>query len=195
MRPQALEVFKILECTHGVSGAQTIIEYVENTDVMTIERVLDSKLEHLATKRDVGVVRDGLLGTKQDVGVVRDELLGTKRDVGVLRDDVLATKQDVALLRDELSVVRNDLSLFKEDVKNEFIAVRIEFTAVRNEFAAVRKEMGAMKEDLLERMAKMNESLLWRISDTRTELLRWMFIFWVSQVITTFGFILLFIKK
>ena len=32
-------------------------------------------------------------------------------------------------------------------------------------------------------------------SENKAELLRWMFIFWVGQMATTYGFILLFLKK
>jgi hypothetical protein len=42
----------------------------------------------------------------------------------------------------------------------------------------------ATKEDL----ARVN-------GDTKAELIKWMFIFWIGQVIATFGFILLFLKK
>ena len=34
-----------------------------------------------------------------------------------------------------------------------------------------------------------------KISETKSEIMRWMFIFWIGQVVVTFGFILLFIKK
>ena len=33
------------------------------------------------------------------------------------------------------------------------------------------------------------------IADTKAELIRWMFIFWIGQIAATFGFILLFMKK
>lgn len=34
-----------------------------------------------------------------------------------------------------------------------------------------------------------------KIETSKVELIKWMFVFWVGQVITTFGFILLFLKK
>jgi hypothetical protein len=34
-----------------------------------------------------------------------------------------------------------------------------------------------------------------KIETAKAELIKWMFVFWVGQVITTFGFILLFLKK
>ncbi|MEO7211551.1 hypothetical protein [Mucilaginibacter sp.] len=33
------------------------------------------------------------------------------------------------------------------------------------------------------------------VAETKAELIKWMFIFWVGQVVATFGFILLFLKK
>lgn len=34
-----------------------------------------------------------------------------------------------------------------------------------------------------------------KLSDTKSELIKWMFIFWIGQIAATFGFILLFLKK
>lgn len=34
-----------------------------------------------------------------------------------------------------------------------------------------------------------------KISESRADMIKWMFIFWVGQVAVTFGFILLFLKK
>lgn len=33
------------------------------------------------------------------------------------------------------------------------------------------------------------------LSETKAELIKWMFIFWIGQLVATFGFILLFLKK
>lgn len=34
-----------------------------------------------------------------------------------------------------------------------------------------------------------------KISESKVDMIKWMFIFWVGQVVATFGFILLFLKK
>jgi hypothetical protein len=54
-----------------------------------------------------------------------------------------------------------------------------------------KSQMLTTKEDLL----KTESRLDLRISETKNETLKWMFIFWISQVAATFGFILLFLKK
>lgn len=54
-----------------------------------------------------------------------------------------------------------------------------------------KSQMLATKEDLL----KTESRLDFRISETKNETLKWMFIFWIGQVAATFGFILLFLKK
>jgi hypothetical protein len=56
---------------------------------------------------------------------------------------------------------------------------------------ATKKDMALLKEDLAAVELKLSE----RIGDTRTEMIKWMFIFWIGQVAVTFGFILLFLKK
>ncbi len=33
------------------------------------------------------------------------------------------------------------------------------------------------------------------LAETKAELIKWMFIFWIGQIAATFGFILLFLKK
>ena len=47
------------------------------------------------------------------------------------------------------------------------------------------------KEDLAYGLGKLDT----KISETKSELMRWMFIFWASQLVAIFGFILLFIRK
>ncbi len=34
-----------------------------------------------------------------------------------------------------------------------------------------------------------------KISETKSELIKWMFLFWVAQIASTFGFVWLFVKK
>jgi hypothetical protein len=106
MKDQALEVFKIFERIHGESAAKTIIGYLVNADTMAIEKEIESRIQHLATKEDINL-----------------------------------TREDINLTRNEIGNVRNE------------------------------------------------------IANVRAELVKWMFVFWISQVVATFGFILLFIRK
>lgn len=50
-----------------------------------------------------------------------------------------------------------------------------------------KSQMLATKEDILILNTKIEQS--------KAETIKWMFIFWIGQVIATFGFILLFLKK
>ena len=67
MKQQALDVFKIFEKTHGESGAKTIIEYLVNADTMAIEREINSRIEHLATKEDLNSTKNELHGVKAEL--------------------------------------------------------------------------------------------------------------------------------
>jgi hypothetical protein len=56
----------------------------------------------------------------------------------------------------------------------------------------------ATKEDLTRVIGITNEKIEitnTRIETSKAELIKWMFVFWVGQVITTFGLVLLFLKK
>lgn len=49
----------------------------------------------------------------------------------------------------------------------------------------------ATKEDLAQGLGRLDA----KISETKSELMKWMFIYWASQLIAIFSFILLFFKK
>ncbi|KAA2243764.1 DUF1640 domain-containing protein [Chitinophaga agrisoli] len=182
MRSKALEVFKILEGSYGATDARTIIEYVENTDIMAIERVLNGKLDHLATKRDVEALRREFLSSGEN----------TKNEFKAIREEVAAFKEEV---KNEFKAIREEVAAFKEEVKNEFKAVREEATLfkeeVRNEFKAVREEAALFKEEMRNEFKTVRSEM----SHNKADLMKWMFVFWAGQLIATFSFILLFIKK
>lgn len=47
------------------------------------------------------------------------------------------------------------------------------------------------KEDLVKEISRLEI----KISESKSELIKWMFIFWIGQLAATFGFILLFLRK
>lgn len=61
---------------------------------------------------------------------------------------------------------------------------------IKNEFDDFLKIL-ATREDL----ANLKGGLKNEIASSKTEISKWMFIFWVGQIAVTFGFILLFINK
>lgn len=59
------------------------------------------------------------------------------------------------------------------------------------------KEFGHMKEYMSQEFAHLDTKFATKtdLSNTRVEIVRWMFLFWIGQIAATFGFILLFLKK
>lgn len=59
------------------------------------------------------------------------------------------------------------------------------------------KEFGHMKEFMTQEFAHLDTKFATKtdLANTRVEIVRWMFLFWIGQIAATFGFILLFLKK
>jgi DNA repair exonuclease SbcCD ATPase subunit len=150
MKPQALEVFKIFERTHGAAGAKVIVEYMENADTMAIEREINNKIEHLATKDDLFATREDLL---REIGGVRSDLT---QEIGNVRND----------LTREINNVRSDLT----------------------------HEINNVRNDLTQEIGKVRSEFSYKLGDTKAELIKWMFVFWISQVGATIA-IIMFLKK
>lgn len=56
----------------------------------------------------------------------------------------------------------------------------------------VSKNVHLIRED---NIAEELHLLRYHITETKTDLIKWMFIFWIAQIVTTFGLLLLFLKR
>ena len=59
----------------------------------------------------------------------------------------------------------------------------------------IKTSILATKEDLAREVGNSKAELTREIGNTKAEVIKWMFVFWVGQALTTFGLILLFLKK
>ena len=77
----------------------------------------------------------------------------------------------------------NLTAFIEEKIKGE-VDTKTSILATKEDLARTDTKIETAKAELKEEGA-----------NSKAELIKWMFVFWVSQVITTFGFILLFLKK
>ena len=70
-------------------------------------------------------------------------------------------------------------SYIEEKVKEEFID--------NSKILTTKEDIDLLKEDI----SNVREL----VANTKSEISKWLFIFWIGQVAFTFGFILLFLKK
>ncbi len=70
----------------------------------------------------------------------------------------------------------------------------MEFVDVIQETIEDRTKNFVTKEYLDVRLMELELKLLTKIADTEKNILRWMFTFWVGQLVAMFGFIYLFLK-
>ncbi len=92
-------------------------------------------------------------------------------------------------------IVASDLQLFKilkerlGEKEAESLVSFVDAKLKENNDANLK--ILATREDLKEEIGATKVL----IANTKAELIKWMFIFWVGQVAVTFGFILLFLKR
>ena len=73
--------------------------------------------------------------------------------------NILATKGDIGLLKEDFQLLKQDMQLLKHDVQS----VKLELEV--------------------------------KIADSKAEMIKWMFIFWIGQVAVTVGFLVVYLKK
>ena len=99
-------------------------------------------------------------------------------------------------------IVTTDIQLFrilKERLGEKEAEALVEFVDnklkenndVNLKILATKEDIASTKEDLAADIASTRTL----IAETKGELIKWMFIFWIGQVAVTFGFILLFLKR
>jgi len=211
----ATKLYTLLVPKLGKEETEGLIGFVENRK----DSDLENKTKTLATKEDVFLLKEDIaslrLDTKQEITTLRLEFaefrLETKQEFAAVRAEFAA---DRAETKQEFAAVRAEFAAHRAETKQECAAVRAEFAADRaetkqefatdrsetkKEFAAVRAEskedFALIRESIAKLEGRIEAKLENRLGDTKFEILKWMFIFWASQLLAIFSFIMLFIKK
>jgi hypothetical protein len=121
-------------------------------------------------------------GTETLTGYIH---LTVKEELGSFRAEV---KSDFNKVYSEFDKVYSEF----DKVHTEFGKVYTEFGKVHTEFAKVRSEVQTDISRLELGMAKMKGELDVRISDTKADLVRWMFVLFVTMMLAVIG---LYFKK
>lgn len=94
---------------------------------------------------------------------------------------ILATKEDLAKLS---LATKEDLVRLSQATKEDLAKLKVDFSDLRVEFANLREDV-----------AKLDGKLEAKTSETKSEIIKWMFIFWIGQAAVTFSFIMLYLRK
>ena len=106
------------EKTHQL--LEKLAEYVMNEVPRKSE--VASKEELGVVRQELGSVKQGLGSMKQELGSVKQDLGSVKQDLGSVKQDLGSVKQDLGSVRQELGSVRQelktDINELREDVQN-----------------------------------------------------------------------------
>ncbi|MCI4625867.1 MAG: CCDC90 family protein [Candidatus Magnetoovum sp. WYHC-5] len=207
--PKTIELYNLLKDKLGEESTLLLIDTIDDvstqakSDISQYDiQIITKELEMKATKEDIAKVREDVLklemSMRTEFGKVWAEL------------ENKATKEDVAKLREDLPKLEMSMNAGFEKIRSEF---RSEFEKIQTEFGKVWAELGkiwaelenkATKEDiakLREDMLKLEISLRADIEKTRaqiekakSETIRWLFLFWASQIGAIFALFKFFLK-
>lgn len=110
-----------------------------------------------------------VLATKSDLYELRNEL---KEDINELRNE----------LKDDITAVRNEL---KEDINGLRIELKDDIATVRSE---LKGDINAVRNELKGDIAGLEV----KIEKMRSDVIKWMFIFWAGQLAAIFGLLRVF---
>ena len=76
----------------------------------------------------------------------------------------------------------------------ELLSIKLGKETAENVTTFIEQKINSDLENRTQKLAT-REELKTEMATNKSELIKWMFIFWVGQMVGTFGFILLFLKK
>ena len=82
-------------------------------------------------------------------------------------------------------------------VRQEIAGVRMEIAGVRQEVAVLRQDVSSIAQQMVTRqdLAVVVAQVAQKIGDSRAELIKWSFLFWIGQFLTTIGFLLVLLRR
>jgi hypothetical protein len=143
-----------------------------NRDRKRLIRVLQGSIGETGTETIVRYVDLTLKENNENMFNTRFETLATKKELGEFKYEFIQSRGEA---KEEFASIRGEM-------KEGFASVRGE---MKEGFASVR---GEMKEGL----AKVKGELEVKISDTKSDMVRWMFAFFVTMLLAILG---LYFKK
>ena len=111
---------------------------------------------------------------------------------GAIRQEIAGVRQETAALRQEMTALRQEMTAVRQEMatRQEVTAIRQEM-ATKQEMAVLRQEMAVLRQDMTVGFAQVHE----RIANARTEVIKWSFLFWTGQFVTTAGFLLVMLRS
>ena len=90
-------------------------------------------------------------------------------------------------LTQESAAIRLEIAGVRQEIAREVGALRQE---IAMEAAALRQENAALRAEMERRFDELKATM----ADWRTDIIKWSFLFWTGQVLTTIGFLLVILR-
>lgn len=126
----------------------------------------------------------------QDVLAMADERFERRltQESAAIRLEIASVRKEIATevgaLRQEIAT---EVGALRQEIAKEAAALRQEHA---KEAAALRQEIAALRSDMEHRFDELKATM----ADWRTDIIKWSFLFWTGQVLTTIGFLLVILR-
>ncbi|RKX73314.1 MAG: hypothetical protein DRP87_19140 [Spirochaetes bacterium] len=158
--------------------------------VISIPKALRDKLGEEATEALTDMIREIDLEARKDSLALAEERLERR-----LTEENSKIRLEIEKVRTEIQEVRTEvhtaIEKLRTEMKDEIGKVR---TEMGKEFgridSRITEEIGKVNEKIASEIGKVNE----KIASTKSEIIKWMFIFWIGQIGAIIGILFAFFK-
>ncbi|MCF6148100.1 MAG: hypothetical protein E3K37_05520 [Candidatus Kuenenia sp.] len=160
--------------------------------IITIPKILQEKLTEEGAKALVDILdKVEVQGTSHTLEIVEERF--EKRltiEIANVRSDIKDLEgQFNKKLENEITGIRADIKVFEGQFNKK----------LENEITSIKADMkvleGHFDKKIDTNIANLRMELKSDIANTKAELIKWMFIFWIGQVATIIGILFIFFKK
>ena len=160
MNTNTIKVYEILKDYWGENKASVVLDYLENETTLKVERTVEDKIEHLATREDILELKTA---TREDILELKT---ATREDILKLET---ATREDILKLE---TATREDILKLGTATREDILKLE---TATREDIFKLEKAIFKMETTIVDKYA--------------ANTIKWMFVFWIGTMGTIIAII------
>ena len=84
-----------------------------------IQREMSVVIQNMATKEEVGDIKNDISGIKDEVNGIKDEVSGIKGEISGIKGEISAIKGEISGIKGEISAIKGEINHIKADMESK----------------------------------------------------------------------------